>query len=458
MDRLDPPLTAQAPDEDDLGGKALKLVFCAWVFACFAGQAIRNGPPPGTDALPYSLGALSIPVLCAVLAAVQGARGLARRFSASALGGLLLAVAYLLLVSVGFLGGLAGFGAYGVTTPPSASEAQVFAQRLIPSGGQPDLGFFRARLQGPPVVQHAFAQRADVSGAMKRGIAEGVAKGGDAMVAALKRLDCHWSVLRVEPTRVLVRLLPRGGGINYLEMSVGKTAGRQGEVVVIDIHNLAMGEHMSQRLRTNLDRELGKGKQLLRITNELTSLLGSGQARAALRKIEGLPPAQAQERELLFLKVEAARQVGEPEYFAALDELARSPIGRSPQAALILIDHSIHEGDFQQAAQQIDALDRAVGGDPCLDALRAMLHLAQGDPVQAGKARDRALAACAELPLPHETALQMALLQANFEGAVEALGRLVHLGRKVEDYATAEPSWRQLQASEPYRRWRAAAR
>ncbi|MCO5172267.1 MAG: hypothetical protein M9894_38710 [Planctomycetes bacterium] len=204
---------------------------------------------------------------------------------------------------------------------------------------------------------------------------------------------------RVVP-RLVVRVLTAEGELRYLELPLARTA--DGEVVIIDVVDLrAGGSYARPMARSSPPAEVAA-------LNRMREHVDAGRADLALAAFQELPAGSKEEPELLLARLKAAEQADDAEHEAALADLVRRLGDATPVLALEL---AWARGDHPGTLAAIDALDARVGGDPYLDAVRAGVHQAAGDPI-----RGLALALRAVEALPDMRHTWWALL----EYAVEA--------------------------------------
>ena len=108
----------------------------------------------------------------------------------------------------------------------------------------------------------------------------------------------------------------------------------------------------------------------------LSKLFKAGKFEELLTASEALPTELRKERFVQFLRVQAARNLGDdPRYIKALDELAAA-FPKDPSVDFILLDRHFLNKDFKQALRSVDELTRQLGNDAFLANLQAMSLIA----------------------------------------------------------------------------------
>ena len=190
--------------------------------------------------------------------------------------------------------------------------------------------------------------------------------------------------------RVILRVLPADGGVNYNELILTRDAA--GFVRASDIYAYANGEFFSDTVRgmflstlnaepNLIERLLGRNSEMVETAGyyrELTEKSLAGKNEEVVDLVKRLPPRLRKERQVLVMYVSASSRLDAGQYQSALDEM-RATYPNEPGLDLMLIDGYYVMKKYDDALDAIDRLDRAVEGDPYLDTWRASIFLQKGD-------------------------------------------------------------------------------
>jgi tetratricopeptide (TPR) repeat protein len=233
-----------------------------------------------------------------------------------------------------------------------------------------------------------------------------------------------------DPRPLFRLLLPNR--LDYLEFVLGKTS--EGKTRIVDVYSTLYGELATETLRsTVLDdpASLAIANQLRAPTpGDLALCIGKASHMTGLfldnKPKEALQFFKENAREFKTSKVAyrirftIAQQVGMDEYLKALEDFERD-FPQDPSLTFRRVERRLLTKDREKGLEAIDALDRAVKGDPYLNVLRAQLHL---DVKDFAKAR-----ACAEKATRDEpgldrgwwTAISVCLAQKDFAETAKLL-------------------------------------
>jgi hypothetical protein len=153
---------------------------------------------------------------------------------------------------------------------------------------------------------------------------------------------------------------------------------------------------------------------------QMTAAVNRGDGAAALAVFRTMPQEMQNQKMVLALRLRAAQSVSDAEYLQAMDELRRN-FGHDPAIHLILIDSYALRGEHERVLETVDALDKAVGGDPYLNVMRASTYLMKNDLATARQASDRAIAEAPDLVDPHIVGLTIALTDRRFDDVLKLL-------------------------------------
>ena len=146
-------------------------------------------------------------------------------------------------------------------------------------------------------------------------------------------------------------------------------------------------------------------------------------------------------------------------YKSAIDELVRR-FPNDPSVALIEIDGAFLRGDFGGALHAIDVLDGAVGPDPFLDGMRAMILAARkgpGDLDAADAKAENAMRGEPSLPIGFMAQLAIRLGRHEWTKALEQMDLLgQRFDMKFDDRTVRTvPMFEGLAETTEYATWRA---
>ncbi|MBY0397444.1 MAG: hypothetical protein K2X91_13400 [Thermoleophilia bacterium] len=215
------------------------------------------------------------------------------------------------------------------------------------------------------------------------------------------RLDFLRSRSRDKATTALIRLRSAEGGITYTELYLSR--GADGRVRAFDYYGFFTGEFCSQTIhrvllgavafenRGVIARLLGSDREyvdsLPRIA-EMYKHSKAGEFAEALRVRASLPDGVRRRKEILLAGIQIAQGIDEAAYLKAIDEF-QAALPDDPCLHVHLIDGNTLRKKYDAALAEVDRLERSVGGDPCLDALRANIQLAGDRPDRARECAER---------------------------------------------------------------------
>jgi len=293
---------------------------------------------------------------------------------------------------------------------------------------------------------------------------------------AAARILCGWNqgvegyrMLRVHTAdgqqRAVMRRLARAARkpvviVGYDELQLGHSADH--EVRLVDIYSYTQGDWLSSLLAGGIDAMSDEGTaggldaaQTLRKSRELQK---DGKYTEALAAIDSLPPNVRKSRMVQMARVRVADQVSQDQYKQALDELS-GLFPNDPSVALIEVDGAFLRGDFDAALENIDTLDKAIGGDPFQDAIRAEVYLKRNRPGDLDRAAEHAEAAIKAEPTLAKgwwARLDTAVHRKQYKLAIETIEHLQqHFGAVLSDEAMHKiPEYADFLASPEYEAWR----
>lgn len=182
----------------------------------------------------------------------------------------------------------------------------------------------------------------------------------------------------------LFRIVTPGAGMNYHELHLVKQP--TGEIRVVDFYVAVTGEMLSQTVRRAalpLAAQENRNvlQKLLKVENEYTKNLpavlemqqsiAQGNPQRTLTLYRTLPASMQEDKIFLLMRYRAASDLqDEAEQTATFNDCQRLFPG-DPCLDLLQVDVLLAAGKIDDMLACIDRIDRSVGGDTYLDALRA---------------------------------------------------------------------------------------
>ena len=187
--------------------------------------------------------------------------------------------------------------------------------------------------------------------------------------------------------RALFRLVDAGDAINYFDFVLRRDA--KGKVRIADFYAYTKGELMSDDLHCQLlveaqrtnpqslspsDREYARNARWLQ---KIRGLVNSKQYQEALDSYDKMPESMKSHRHFLRQALLASLHLE-----GKLDEAVRAYLAAfpdNPDIDMYLLDYYFLHRQFDDMLACVDRTDRAVGGDPYLDAVRGRVYLRKHD-------------------------------------------------------------------------------
>jgi hypothetical protein len=288
---------------------------------------------------------------------------------------------------------------------------------------------------------------------------------GNARAVAYKLLHVH--DVNGDPRPIMRRLVtaPRTNvvAVAYDELQLGKSR-RDHQVRVIDVYYYLAGQTLSELISGVTDAVTkSHGTDALEIVKQMQearALQQSGKSSDALAKLDALPQDVRDSRGVAIMRVNVANALSREAYGKALDDVARL-FPNDPTIAMLEIDGATLRGDYAAALANVDIVDRAVGGDPFQNAVRAELLLKRGtadDLRRADELADALVRDEPDLKKGWDAQLDVAVARREWPKAVAAIDRL-RTAFKVtldEDKLRALPgNYAELLATPEYASWAA---
>jgi hypothetical protein len=275
-------------------------------------------------------------------------------------------------------------------------------------------------------------------------------------------------------TRVLFRLLPANGGMNYNDWILGRNA--TGELKFVDVYVVATGELMSQTVRriylgAVVQQNLGmfdklKGTDKDYIANlskatELTTDIQSAKFNEVLEVYKTLPASLQQDKLFMVLRLTACDQLqaqNPQDYAAAVADYQKLFPG-DPSLDLMCLDAFINAGNYDEAHKSIDRLEVFTGGDAYLEVLHGNVYFqAAGDDniAAAKKAFQKAVDMEPTLAAPYWGLVTISLKTGDYDQTAALLNEIEQkLNLKIGNLQTIAP-YADFVKSDAYKKWKAA--
>ncbi|MDA1055703.1 MAG: hypothetical protein O3C40_35355 [Planctomycetota bacterium] len=245
-----------------------------------------------------------------------------------------------------------------------------------------------------------------------------------------------YSALRVHHVgneiRVWMRLNSDDQGLNYQDLIFFR--GTTGQPHVSDMYVVATGELLSETIRRMfiplaasanrnlLQRLTAAESEFVTHADEIQQLMTQlrTQPALALAAYQRLPEVLRKNKSLMLIRVRAAASVDEQAYSAAIIDF-RKAFPNDAAVDMLSIDWHFMREEYDKSLAAIDALDRVVGGDPHLNALRANVYLEQGDYERAEAAANNAIEADPALEDAYWTLITAAMAKDDFAAMLERM-------------------------------------
>jgi tetratricopeptide (TPR) repeat protein len=252
----------------------------------------------------------------------------------------------------------------------------------------------------------------------KKSLLAGAARAGgqfaDLFIKVVKE-GGSYSVLRVRTAdgrpRVLLRLIHGEGAVNYHEFTLVRYPDQQ--IAAEDIYIYVSGEPLTQTFRRivlGFLAELNKGA-VVRLTGEeqvltkhmgditqMTAMVRNGQNKEALAVFRKLPAEIQKNKVFQIMAVQAAGGTGDENDYLTEMERFRKNHPHDAAGDIVSIDYYLLKKNYDEMFKAIDRLDKSLGGDPYLDAMRAGGLIEAGRLKEARAAAEKAIEGAPKLP------------------------------------------------------------
>jgi tetratricopeptide (TPR) repeat protein len=363
-----------------------------------------------------------------------------------------------------------------VGPPVTDEECRAFAATIEDAVLAGDVAAFNALIDWDATLETAMAG-IEAPEASRRGFIQGVKssmkqeQGIVSQIIATIKGGGSYKLLHIRARdkrkTALFRLaMPDGDGVNYHEFVLSRR--RDGKVRAVDAYIFISGELMSQAMRRMylpaaaegshglFDRLLGTEKVFMKNLprfQRMTAEVRAGRPAEALEIFRQLPPELQKNKNILMVRLQAAQAVGDEDYSRALEDL-RAAHPDDACIDMISIDYYLLKKDYPRAFACLDRLDKAVGGDPYVNVMRAGIHT---DEKQYGLAKQDARKAIEEDPTIQDafwTLVTISLEERNFADTVTLLDQLEGRFHIPFGDITALPVFAEFVRSPEYRAWK----
>jgi tetratricopeptide (TPR) repeat protein len=268
--------------------------------------------------------------------------------------------------------------------------------------------------------------------------------------------------------RARFRMITAAGGLNYHDFILGRSKGQ--EVVAIDLYIFLIGEPYSQNtrrmflpsaekaLKGGLDRLAPSDREFLTHIGEYAALAQYAREkknREVLEMYRVLPPSLKKEKTVLLLRLTSAQSISRAEYMIAIDDF-RKAYPNDALVDIVSIDGFIRRKSYVRALEALDRVDKAVGGDPYLNVLRANLRSRQGDLDGARQLAQKAITQEPTLKNAYYMLVDLSLKTKNFAETARLLDLLQTKFGIGWDSLSNSPAFAEFTKSSEYRAWRAS--
>jgi tetratricopeptide (TPR) repeat protein len=204
--------------------------------------------------------------------------------------------------------------------------------------------------------------------------------------------------------RVLMRLIQGEGGLNYHEFTLTRYPDQQ--VAAEDVYIYVSGEPLTQTFRRLLLGFMaGQNKGVLAklrgeeqvLSNHLgeitrlSAMVQNGQNKEALDTFHKLPPELQKNKMLQLMAIMAASSTeNEKDYLVEMERF-RTNHPNDAAGDLVSIDYFLLKKNYDETLRLLDRLDKSLGGDPYLMALKGTTLAEAGRFKEARASADKAI-------------------------------------------------------------------
>jgi hypothetical protein len=257
-------------------------------------------------------------------------------------------------------------------------------------------------------------------------------------------------------------LLPHS--VDYLEFVLGKTP--DGKTRIVDVFSLASGELATATLRTTylVEASALEVLNLLQVPTPLDVAMSSGILAPMLELFLDRKPKEAlqyfaknvetmkRSRPAYRLRILIAQQLGSDMYRQAIEEFEHD-WPEDPSLTFLRVKRHLLTKNPEKGLAAIDALDRAVKGDPFLNVLRAELYHAGGDLAKARACAEKVTVDEPGLDRGWWAAIAVGLAQKDFAATAKFLSASEKALKITHGDLSEIPDYKEFVQSPEYREW-----
>jgi hypothetical protein len=331
--------------------------------------------------------------------------------------------------------------------PISQEEAKSFASKVEDAAADGDAAALNQLIDWNTIVQDAL-QEVEAEKGIREGFIEGFlsstqsATGPSSVIAGAAKKGGSFRLLNIPNVsgapRPLFRLLATSEtGLNYIQLTLRRFP--DGTIRATDVYQFATGEPTSKTVhrlflaaaatqgsRSFLDRLTNKESALVKSWSDVSEIrrrTQAGQHKEALAIYMRLPKSIRMEKSVMLQGLMAAQGLGEATYLKVLADF-EAAFPNDPCLDLLSIDAYTLKADYPRLVAVIDRLDKTVGGDPHLGALRANALLESGDTAGAKTAAERAIREDPDMINAHWVLLASLLERKEFAESADVLDEI----------------------------------
>jgi tetratricopeptide (TPR) repeat protein len=289
-------------------------------------------------------------------------------------------------------------------------------------------------------------------------------------VTALCSQGASYTLLRTrtegDQGRALFRVLPPAGGVNYHEFLLARRP--SGQIKGVDLQVFVTGELFSTTMRRLiiplvaqenqgfLDKLRGRENEFYRHISDIQRMgkaRQDGQPSQALAIYRQLPASVRQDKTVQLIRLQAAQASGDDEEYLGAMEDFRASFPDDACMDLMCIDYYLLKKQYADALAGIDKVDKAVGGDPYLNLVRANANFESGKFAEAREAASKAIEDEPTMVEAYWSLVAISLREKKFDDTLKLL-RMIATKFHVEFQDLAKvPEYADFVKSPQYKEW-----
>ena len=276
--------------------------------------------------------------------------------------------------------------------PLTVWECQDFAEQMQANFASGDAGALTAAFDFNGLLDRA-TRGIDAPAETRKAFCRGVINeavtppGYFGSLVAAAGTECSYRFVRAHDTdsgqRVLFRMILQGDGVTYHDYLLERRP--DGSVAAVDCYVYTMGEDLSDTVRHGYlaavmqaqrgvwDKLAGKenayAKSIPQLL-EMQALIQQRKHREAIEVFNRMPEESRREKAILIQRFLAAQNVDENAQLAALSDLQKN-FSNDPVWLPLAINAFTLRQMYPSVLNAINRLDKALGGDPYLNSIRA---------------------------------------------------------------------------------------